>query len=511
MLKQSDKRRYILSQSEINELYCLPRLNKVQQEQCFSLTDEELSAVNQQSLLGSKIHFILLLGYFREKPVVARFRFRDVQDDSKYVIDRYYPGQRLPRKDLSQSQVYYLRNKLFDMLHYRNPDSEIKSNLEVFLADVATICAEPRYLFDECLAFFTRERITLPRYTMIQDLVSRVLTAEDRCVETILTNSLQKKTKQHLADLLSSSDSITRLGRLKRPAKDFSISEINREVESHRELIDIYHQAKRVIKKLDLSPRNLEYYCGLVNYYSVTKLRRFSQEKAFLYLLCYIHFRYQKIKRVFYELFVIDANVKNGESFIKLKKAINHNLIIGEWDQIRRIICSLARKKITQSTLIKKLSTLSKSNKTLAALREYDRLVKATYLLSYLDDQDLRRFVQQALNKGEAYHQLRRKVASVNGEKFRGGSDSQVELWNDCARLISNCIIYYNSAILSNLLARVEKKGDTRGKEILCRLSPVAWQRINLNGVYEFEGHERIELDQLLKGVSTDSSQLIDV
>ena len=221
--------------------------------------------------------------------------------------------------------------------------------------------------------------------------------------------------------------------------------------------------------------------------------------------------RYAKFKHVFYDMFTIDANVKSGEPFIKLKKGINYQLIREQWDQIQRIICSLARKKVTQSTLVKKLSTLSKSNRTLAALREYDRLVKANYLLSYLDDQELRRFVQQTLNKGEAYHQLRRKVASVNGEKFRGGSDIQVELWNDCARLISNCIIYYNSAILSSLLARVEKRRDPKAKEILCRVSPVAWQRVNLNGVYEFESDERIELERLLRDVSTDSSQLFAI
>ncbi len=148
MTKQNDKRRYILSQSEINELYCLPRLNNIQREQCFSLTDEELSAVNQQSLLGSKIYFILLLGYFREKPIIAQFRFGEVKEDLKYVIDRYYPGQKLPRKDASQSQVYYLRKKMLDILHSRNLDSGSKTNLEIYLADVATICAGPRILFE---------------------------------------------------------------------------------------------------------------------------------------------------------------------------------------------------------------------------------------------------------------------------------------------------------------------------------------------------------------------------
>ena len=46
MSKQTDKRRHILSQSEISELYSLPRLNTIQREQSFSLADEELKAVN---------------------------------------------------------------------------------------------------------------------------------------------------------------------------------------------------------------------------------------------------------------------------------------------------------------------------------------------------------------------------------------------------------------------------------------------------------------------------------
>ena len=91
MSKQTDKRRYILSQSEINELYCLPRLNNIQREQSFSLADEELKAANQLSSLSSKAYFILLLGYFREKPVIGQFRFREVKDDLRYVVNRYYP------------------------------------------------------------------------------------------------------------------------------------------------------------------------------------------------------------------------------------------------------------------------------------------------------------------------------------------------------------------------------------------------------------------------------------
>ncbi|MGL4212324.1 MAG: Tn3 family transposase [Morganella morganii] len=44
------------------------------------------------------------------------------------------------------------------------------------------------------------------------------------------------------------------------------------------------------------------------------------------------------------------------------------------------------------------------SRRTLAALREYDRLIKSLYVLEYVDSQTLRQFVQHALNRGDACH-----------------------------------------------------------------------------------------------------------
>ncbi|PSU41354.1 DDE transposase, partial [Photobacterium frigidiphilum] len=164
--------------------------------------------------------------------------------------------------------------------------------------------------------------------------------------------------------------------------------------------------------------------------------------------------RYAKMKRTFFDLF--EVSEESGR-YIQLKKDINHSLISKEWDAIQHVICSLSRKTTTQSTIIRKLS--NGKSRTLAALHEYDRLIKCIYILEYIDNSTLRHYVQQALNRGEAYHQLKRAITSVNGNKFRGGNDYQVSQWNDCARLISNCIIYYNSALLSAFLQIHKKNG----------------------------------------------------
>lgn len=130
---------------------------------------------------------------------------------------------------------------------------------------------------------------------------------------------------------------------------------------------------------------------------------------------------------------------------------------------------------------------------------EYDNIIRSLYLLDYVDSPSLRRNVQQALNRGENYHQLRRAVSYANFGKLRFRTEYEQQLWNECSRLITNCIIYYNATILSNLLSHKEKTGDNQGTDLLKQISPIAWQHINLHGRYEFsKGPEHISIDDII-------------
>ena len=129
-------------------------------------------------------------------------------------------------------------------------------------------------------------------------------------------------------------------------------------------------------------------------------------------------------------------------------------------------------------------------------------MIKAEYLLSYIDDASLRNYVQRALNRGEAYHQLRRAISNVNGDQFRGASDEEIQLWNECARLVTNAIIYFNSKVLSQLLLSFETRGKHDRAELVKKASPVAWLNINFKGTYTFELSEKIpDLDELMSKI----------
>ncbi|WP_404452705.1 Tn3 family transposase [Virgibacillus necropolis] len=187
-----------------------------------------------------------------------------------------------------------------------------------------------------------------------------------------------------------------------------------------------------------------------------------------------------------------------GEELIKPVRKINTNLIEEEWENIQRIVLSLALKTTTQSIIIGKLSAYARKNKTKRALWEYDNIIKSLYFLDYIDSPPLRQNVHRTLNRGESYHKLRRAVSHSNFGKLRFKTEQDQHIWGECSRLLANCIIYYNASILSKMLIHREKEGQD--SDVLKRISPVAWQHINLYGHYEFnKSQESINIDAIIR------------
>lgn len=108
------------------------------------------------------------------------------------------------------------------------------------------------------------------------------------------------------------------------------------------------------------------------------------------------------------------------------------------------------------------------------------------YVLDYIDDEGMRKTVHRSLNRGESYHQIRSAIAKISSRKLVGRTEIELTINNECARLLANCIIFYNASLLSGLYEHYKKdKAEDKWLKII-RLSPVAWQHINLIGKYEF-------------------------
>ena len=196
--------------------------------------------------------------------------------------------------------------------------------------------------------------------------------------------------------------------------------------------------------------------------------------------------RYKNLSGKAKSIYSFSSPSEYRDYLLKPIRRINVSLIKEEWENIQKIIVSLALKSTTQSTIIGKLSSYERKNRTKKALWEFDNIIKTLYILNYVDSQDLRQNVQKALNRGESYHKLKKAIFYANFGKFRVKTELEQQIWSECTRLIANSIIFYNAFILSKLLEHKEAIDRHEEANIIKRVSPVAWRHINLYGRYEF-------------------------
>jgi hypothetical protein len=82
---------------------------------------------------------------------------------------------------------------------------------------------------------------------------------------------------------------------LKREPKDCSAGAMKHERQRGEQLRGLYRLAQQVLPQLAIAPESIKYYASLVMYYSVYRLKRLDVWLRYLYLLCFVYHRYQRV------------------------------------------------------------------------------------------------------------------------------------------------------------------------------------------------------------------------
>ena len=184
--------------------------------------------------------------------------------------------------------------------------------------------------------------------------------------------------------------------------------------------------------------------------------------------------RFTKLNDQLKELYCTDDPALYEKFLIRPVGQADLTVIVDEKPNMDQIVATLGLKEMTQGSLIRKLCTYTTSNPTRRAIFEFDKIVRSIYTLRYLRDPQLERNVHRSQNRIESYHQLRSTIAQVGGKKeLTGRTDIEIEISNQCARLIANAIIYYHSAILSHLLTKCEATYSWA-----CLMSAICWRSV---------------------------------
>lgn len=168
-------------------------------------------------------------------------------------------------------------------------------------------------------------------------------------------------------------------------------------------------------------------------------------------------------------------------------EAIDLELIEENWDNILRLVATIKLKEATASQILKRLSSYAKDNPLYKGLKEFGKLIKTIFLLTYIDELDLRQAIQKQLNKIELSNKFSSAVFFDNNQEFKQGTREEQEIAMACKILLQNAILLWNYLYLSHLLMTAEN--DSKQEDLLKIIkngSIMTWQHLNLLGEYDF-------------------------
>lgn len=292
------RRLKILTKEEIRNLFELPEFTLDERQSYFVLTETEKKFLEQLHSLKSKLFFILQLGYFKARQQFFTFEIKDAPDDAEYILHSYFSNRSLNFKTVGKiakntrlnQQQYILRTFRFQWCGKKQ-----RTLIEAKARKFARISVKPIYIFREIISFLLEKRIVLPGYSLLQDVVGQALSFEQDRLSKLLKKTLKSSDINLLEKLLSNTDKFYEITQLRREPKDFNLNEIKQEIERAKQLCSIYEISQKFLPKLKISNQSIAYYSSLILYYSVYKLKRFDQQTIYLYLLCFVHQRYQRV------------------------------------------------------------------------------------------------------------------------------------------------------------------------------------------------------------------------
>lgn len=177
---------------------------------------------------------------------------------------------------------------------------------------------------------------------------------------------------------------------------------------------------------------------------------------------------------------------KKDLGHIKPNKKINIKLIKDNWGDILKLIATIKSKTTTASQIFKRLNSYTKEVPLYRALKEFGRIIKTSFILTYIDDSLLRMQIEKQLNKIESSNKFAKAVFFANSQEFRTGSSIEQKVIVSCKTFLQNCIVLWNYLYLSQTLINLDTKERNALVQTIKQGSVVTWQHINLHGEYDF-------------------------
>jgi len=287
-MNTNSRRLSILSAREVDDLYSLPRFTEDDRHLYFDLSAAEHEVVATVRTVSVAVHLTLQLGYFKAKRQFFVYKQDAVLEDLNYILKRFFPSHNLASIKIPSRPTRIEQQRIIlQLFNYRLCDNDAKVELESKAQRVAMLSIQPVYIFREMIQHLTQQRVVMPSYRFLQEMIGRVVASERARITKLLSKAVIPEVESQLNMLLQAEEGVYRISLFKHEPKDFSYKELRGEVERRKYFQPLHEFAQNFLATAGISNESGKYYASLVKFYTVYKLRRMSLNTVRLYLLCF--------------------------------------------------------------------------------------------------------------------------------------------------------------------------------------------------------------------------------
>jgi TnpA family transposase len=174
------------------------------------------------------------------------------------------------------------------------------------------------------------------------------------------------------------------------------------------------------------------------------------------------------------------------------KGSIDWKLIETHLPMMFRIGVSIKLGRITPSTILRRLGTHSRKNKLYFAFQELGKVLRTIFLLKYISDVDLRRFINAETNKSEQFNNFLKLSFFGNGGLIAENVRHEQQKVMKFAHLVANMLIVYNVHDMERVIRELRDEGFAITPELLADLNPYRLGHVNMLGDYAVDRRRRI-------------------
>lgn len=177
-----------------------------------------------------------------------------------------------------------------------------------------------------------------------------------------------------------------------------------------------------------------------------------------------------------------------------LTRPIKWELIREQYEQIIKYTVALRLGTADAEAILKRFNRNNRQHPTYKALAELGKAIKTIFLCQYLQHEELRQEIHEGLNVVERWNGVNSFIFYGKGGEISTNSPNDQELAVLCLHLLQSCLVYINTLMIQQVLAREHWKNRLTLEDKRA-LTPLIHLHVNPYGLFLLDMHKRLPIE----------------